>query len=65
MTLLHLSYFTDKIQLSGNDANDFLNNPAGSRQQRRGITEECDEGCDSEEIEEYYENQRGNTGGWR
>ena len=57
MTLLHLNYFTDKIQLSGNDANDFLNNPAGSRQQRRGIIEdieeECAEGCDSEEIYEY------------
>ena len=64
MTLLHLNYFTDKIQLTGNDANDFLNNPAGSRQQRRGITEECDEGCDNEEREEVAENARGNSG-WR
>ena len=64
MTLLHLNYFTGKIQLSGNDANDFLNNPFGGRQQRRGLTEECDVGCDSEEREEVEENKRGNTG-WR
>ncbi|KAL9961756.1 hypothetical protein ACROYT_G030770 [Oculina patagonica] len=50
------------VQLSGNDAKSFLDNPASN--EKRGITEECNEGCTAHEVEEYHENRRGNNG-WR
>lgn len=45
-----LFIISGNIQLNENDAKGFLD------REKRGITEECNEGCNSEEYEEFEEN---------
>lgn len=54
-------FFTGDIQLIANDAKSFLDKSASN--EKRGVTEECDEGCTAEEVEEVEENREGNF--WR
>lgn len=42
-----------EVKINANDANFFLS----KKRQGRGLTEECDEGCDHEEIEEVREDE--------
>lgn len=64
-----LGWILGEVKINANDANFFLN----KKRHGRGLTEECDEGCDSEEREEVnendewgnsYENERGRGNGW-
>ena len=59
--LSHFVLFTDDIQLTADDAKSFLDKSTST--EKRGIKEECDEGCSAEEVEEYEENREGNF--WR
>lgn len=56
-----LCFLTGDIQLIANDAKSFLDKSASN--EKRGVTEECDEGCTAEEVEEVEENREGNF--WR
>lgn len=55
-----LGWISGEVKINKNDANFFLN----KKRHGRGLTEECDEGCDYEEREEVKENERGNSW-WR
>lgn len=41
--------------MTANDAKSFLDKSTST--EKRGVTEECDEGCTAEEVEEVKENR--------